>query len=201
MHGMTTSLERPKLIYRLRPAEIEADRDAILRVCQRSSLGCTSDKYHWNYETNPVRRAWCEVAVESSTGRVVGKTALFSRRLLIDGVTFRAAVAGDFAVDPEHRSLYTAVGLQRAAARASLDDHFDVLYAFPNDTSRPIQIRAGYKVIGSLQVGVRLLDSRTCMLKRNQGGWWLCAAGAFDWAVAHVSKESRVPPSKCYLFC
>ena len=144
---------------------------------------------------------WCKVAIDTATKRVVGTTALFSRRLLVGGKHFRAAVAGDFAVEPSHRTLYPAIALQRAAVKACSEGKFDVLYAFPNDISRPIQIRAGYKAVGSLRVGVRILHSRTFLRMHNRDGWWSGATGALDWVVKHVSRESRISPLKDYLFC
>lgn len=200
MRETMAQLSDPKPAYDLRPADITTDRDAILHVCSLGSLSCTSAKYHWKYERNPVRGVWCEIALESATKQVVGTTALFARRLLVDGIPFRAAVAGDFAVDPRHRTLYPAIALQRAAVNSCIEDQFDVLYAFPNDAARPIQIRAGYRAVGSLRAGVRLLHSRNLLGKHDQGRWWNGAADALDWAVAHVSRESRIRPPRDYVF-
>ena len=201
MPTTTSPSSHAKNPYDLRAANLAKDQDAILHVCQASSLSSTSAKYRWNYERNPIHGAWCEVAVDTATERVVGTTALFSRRLLVDGEQFRAAVAGDFAVEPSHRILYPAIALQRAAVKACNEGGFDVLYAFPNHASRPIQIRAGYKAVGPLRVGVRLLNIGTFLQKHNHDGWWVSATSVLDWVLNHASKESRIAPLKDYCFC
>lgn len=201
IHVAAPHLPRIMTTYDLRSADITADQNAILRVCKVSSLNCTSAKYCWNYAKNPVLGTWCQVAVDSATKRIVGTAALFSRRLLVNGMHLRAAVAGDFAVDPKHRMLYPAIALQRAAVAECTEGNFDVLYAFPNDASRPIQIRAGFKVVGSLQSGVRILRSGALLKQYGHNGWWTRTAGILDWAVTLASRESRISLSRDYLFC
>ena len=99
--------------YRVQIAEIDRDRGNVLRLCKTSALQSSPEKYHWNYEMNPLGHAWCALVIEPIHEQVVGTTALFPRRLLLDGVSLQAAVAGDFAVEPEHRTLYPAMALPR----------------------------------------------------------------------------------------
>lgn len=186
--------------YSVRSAESADDRNAILRVCHLSSLNCTPEKYVWNYTRNPVGNVWCGVALHSATQQVIGTTALFPRVLLVNGIPLRAAIAGDFAVDPKHRTLYVAMSLQRSAVHACMDDQFDLLYAFPNNSSLPIQIRAGYTAIGSFVAGVRVLHSRKLLNREHHDDWLAPAADVLDWLVARTSRQSYIRKSEEYLF-
>lgn len=177
--------------YRVRLADTLADESEVLRLCKASALHCSPEKYRWNYTANPLGYAWCSLAIEAGGESPVGTTALFPRRLLVDGVPFSAAVSGNFAVDPQHRSLYSALALQRAALAACKSGSFDILYGFPNDAARPVQIRAGYRVVGRVHAGIRPLQLRQTL---DRAGWqlrWLPGISTMDSLVSLASQESR----------
>lgn len=185
--------------YRVRAADIERDQSTVLRLCRTSALNGSPEKYRWNREGNPFGPTWCALAIESSSGQVVGTTALFPRRLLVDGTSLRAAAAGDFAVEPGHRTLCPAIALQKTALDACQAGVFDLLYGFPNDAARPVQLRAGYYSVGQFDAGVRLLRTRTAFARRGQELWkW--GADTFDAILTFVSKESRAKLSTTYRY-
>jgi hypothetical protein len=185
--------------YRVRAADIESDQGNILHLCRTSALNGSPEKYRWNREGNPFGPTWCALAIESSSEQVVGTTALFPRRLLVDGTSLRAAVAGDFAVEPKHRTLYPAMVLQKAALAACQAGVFDVLYGFPNNAARPVQFRAGYRSVGQVTAGVRLLRTRAALAKRGQA-FWSWGADIFDSILTLMSRESRVNLSTSYRY-
>jgi hypothetical protein len=91
---------------------------------------------------------------------------LFPRRTLIDGKHYRAGIAGDFAVDREHRGVGPALSLQRAAVSNCRERRFDVLYGFPNRRSQSILQRAGYKAVADVLRMTKPLRSRYYLKRR-----------------------------------
>jgi len=177
--------------YHVRPADILADEPEILRLCEASALRCSPEKYRWNYTANPLGPARCSLVIEASRPSPVGTAALFPRRILVDGVPFSAAVSGDFAVDPRHRTLYSALALQRGALAACRSGPFDILYGFPNDAARLVQLRAGYRTVGRVHAGIRPLRLRQTL---DRAGWqlrWLPGINAVDSLLGLASRESR----------
>jgi hypothetical protein len=200
MGGGATSVQQlttvappaPVVPYQVRLADVVRDEQEILRLCKAGALHCPPEKYQWNYAANPLRQAWCSLAIERANQSAVGTTALFPRRILVDGVPFSAAVSGDFAVDPQHRTLYPALALQKAAVTACRSGSFDILYGFPNDAARPVQIRAGYRVVGRIRVGIRPLRLRRTLERAVRELHWLPGTRILDSLISLASKESRV---------
>lgn len=195
---VSAAVESPR--YFVRAADMDRDQGDVLRLCRISKLNGSPEKCPWKYDMNPLGRTWCALAIESASDKVVGTTALFPRRLLVDGTSLRAAVAGDFAVEPGHRTLYPAIALQKAALAACQGGAFDVLYGLPNNAARPVQLRAGYQSVGQVTAGVRLLRTRAALARRGQASWrW--GADVLDSIVTLLSRESRanMATSYCYV--
>lgn len=177
--------------HRIRDANLNQEGAEIIRLCRAGALNCSVEKYHWKYECGVERQPWCELAVDTASERPVGTTALFPRKLLIDGTRFAAAVAGDFAVEPGHRTLYPALALQKAALQACRDGRFDVLYGFPNDAARLVQLRAGYVSAGRVRAGIRSLRARRFLETQGRPRWWGYFADLMDGLIRFATKESR----------
>jgi len=198
-HVNTCTPAAAERMYRVQIADTDHDRENILRLCKTSALQSSPEKYLWNYETNPLGRAWCALVIEPLHQQAVGTTALFPRRLLLDGVSLQAAVAGDLAVESEHRTLHPAMPLQTAAIGACCDGMFDVVYGFPNDAARSVQLRAGYNSVGQTCAGVRLL--RTGAAFRQSGRrLWNLGASIFNSTITMVSKAARSQTSVGYSY-
>ncbi len=186
--------------YKIREANLDQDGSEIVRLCKAGALNCSVQKYRWKYELNVEQRPWCELAVETVSEHPVGTTALFPRRLLVDGNRFSAAVAGDFAVEPGHRTLYPALALQKAALQACRDGRFDVLYGFPNDAARLVQLRAGYLSAGHVRAGIRPLRARCFLDTERRLGWWGHSADLLDAVVQLATRQSREELSEEYAY-
>lgn len=185
-------LDRPRLApYTIRNANLDQDRGEIIRLCKTGGLQSSIEKYRWKYEACTGQRPWCKFAIETASGRPIGTSALFPRRLLIDGVAVSAAVAGDFAVESQHRTLLPAISLQKSALQACREGRFDMIYAFPNDMARLVQLRAGYVSVGTVRAGIRPLRTRKLFEAPGKHRWWGMFADLFDGAVRIVAKESR----------
>ena len=188
----TPILDRPRMApYAIRDANLDQDRSEIIRLCKAGGLQSSVEKYHWKFEACAGRRPWCKFAIETASGRPIGTSALFPRRLLIDGAAVSAAVAGDFAVEAEHRTLFPAMSLQKSALQACREGRFDMIYAFPNDMARLVQLRAGYVSVGAVRAGIRPLRTRRLFEASGKRRWWGVFADLFDGAMRIVAKESR----------
>lgn len=177
--------------YTIRDAKLDEDAVEIVRLCKAGGLHSSMEKHHWKYETCIGYPPWCKLAIDTESGWPIGTTALFPRRLLVDGTVLSAAVAGDFAVETRHRTLYSALSLQKSALQACREGRFDVIYGFPNDAARLVQLRAGYVPIGAVRVGVRLLRTRRFFESRGESRWWLSFADLFDSIVRFFASGSR----------
>jgi len=76
-----------------------------------------------------------------------------------------AAVAGDFAVDKEHRTFGPALALQKAAVSSCHQNRFDLLYGFPNTQAELVHQRAGYGFLGNLVRMTKPIKSRYYLRK------------------------------------
>lgn len=171
---------QPLVPYRIRQANLDLEASEIIRLCKAGGLQSSIQKYLWKYETYAGQRAWCNLAIDNISGRPVGTTALFPRTLLIEGNPVAAAVAGDFAVEAEHRTLYPAISLQKSALQACRDGRFEIIYGFPNDAARLVQLRAGYLSVGVVRSGIRPLHTRRFFEASGNRRWWGIFADAFD---------------------
>ncbi len=189
-----TAVQSPA--YGVRSFDPERDSDDIIRLCRSASLKCSPEKYIWKYRSAPCSGTWCALATDSFSKRPIGTTALFPRRLLVAGTLLKAGIAGDFAVEFGHRSLYSALALQRAAIQACLSGKFDVLYGFPNDAARLVQLRAGYVSLGQVLAGIRFLQTRRTLAKQVSNRFLGFASDIFDEVIRIVSTESRIHQSE-----
>jgi hypothetical protein len=177
--------------YTIRDANFDLEAGEIIRLCKAGGLHSSIEKYRWKYESCTGQRPLCKFAIDTASGRPIGTTSLFPRRLLIDGTAFSAAIAGDFAVDARHRTLLPAMSLQKSALQASREGRFDVIYGFPNDAARLVQLRAGYTSIGAVRAGIRSLHSRRLFESPEERRWWGAFADMFDVMLRIVSKGSH----------
>jgi hypothetical protein len=111
--------------------------------------------------------------------------------------TFVAGVIVDFVVEPQHRSFFPALMLQRKLLRLSMQTH-GAVYGTPNSKSEVVVRRAGYRCVGQLVRRVRVLRSRP-YLARFLPGWLSGILGA---AIDHTRLATaswRVPENQDYL--
>lgn len=142
---MFTSLKNSK--FSITIADLKNDRDNILALWKRNFPNISEKRFSWMYENNPAGAASCLLLNNPKENSVIGATALFPRRIFINGKPILSAVGGDFMVDKEHRSLGPALSLQKAATTLCDDEIFNLIYVIPNKNSGPVVQRAKYKVL------------------------------------------------------
>ena len=145
--------------YSVVEADIRKNRDDILPILMRNLKGPSPEKYEWNYTQCPYGAARCWLARDEQSGTFIGTTALFPRMILVKGEPVRAGIAGDFAVDKQHRGLIPALALQKEIKSKIQTTGFSFIYGLPNKQSRGILLKLGYKKIGRFAHFIKPLKS------------------------------------------
>jgi hypothetical protein len=147
--------------YTVCQSDLDADRDRILDLWRENLPQASADRYSWLYQDGP-SHGWLVKADEKNT---VGAVGLMDRTVKVFGELLRAGQPIDLNIDPDHRTVGPALGLQRALTATVNQGQYDLLYSFPNTASEPVQRRAGFRVLGDLgrwakplSVGDRLSD-------------------------------------------
>jgi hypothetical protein len=145
--------------YSVIEADVRNNKDDILSILTKNLDGQSPDRYEWNYNQCPYGVAHCWLAKDEQSNTFIGTTALFPRVILVKGHPVYAAIAGDFAVDIQHRNLITALSLQKEIRLKIHDTKFKFIYGLPNKQAKGILLRLGYKKIGRFTYFIKPLKS------------------------------------------
>ncbi|NOZ26012.1 MAG: GNAT family N-acetyltransferase [Nitrospirae bacterium] len=143
--------------YSIERADLDADKDDVLAVLMRNLKDITEERYVWSYTESPHGAARCWLAVETESDRCVGCSALFPRRIFVNGKPVYGAIAGDFAVDEAHRVYGPALRLQRTVRSVLGENGLEFIYGLPNRLSEQIFLRIGYSRIAPYSRYVKIL--------------------------------------------
>jgi len=119
--------------YSVIKADVQEDRHLILSVWERNFKDVPQERYRWFYENNPYGPASSWLVTDQKTNSVVGSTALFPRRMNLNGEKVLVGIAADFAVNQEHRSLSPALKLQKAVISGCKENKVEFIYGFSNE--------------------------------------------------------------------
>lgn len=187
--------------YSIIRVDINNGKREILALWKRNALPLPEERFSWMYENNPAGSAICYFAVEKETDSVIGATALFPRWVLINGKWQRAGVAGDFVVDKDHRGFGPAFALAKTTTSESERENFEILYGFPNELSRPLLLRGGWKILGSAASLIKPLRSFSHVKKHIDIPIMTgLASKGIDLIMKFSSKEMYRRRSEEYLF-
>lgn len=106
-------------------------------------------RFDW-MESNPAGSAIWLFAIEEKTGMLAGMISLFPKDLFLDGKKIKAAILGDFMLHEKFRVFGPALDLLKAAIAFQKQGEFDFLYTIPNQKSKKIVERAGFRPAGNL---------------------------------------------------
>lgn len=174
--------------YSLRELSAAADRAQVLDLWRRNLPGAGEARYTWLYERGPAL-GWL---LETDGGRCVGMAGIMQRKFHCGGVDATIGQAVDFNIDPGHRSGGPALKLQRAVTATVTAGRFPLLYAFPNDQSKPVLERVGYRPLGPFGRWVKLLRSEVRLQRcLRYPALTKVIAGAVDLGLRLTSRESR----------
>jgi hypothetical protein len=132
----------------VREAELRRDREALLAVLLRNrnpdQNALRESRFDWSYFANPYGepRAW--LAINETSGKVIGMAGAFPRRVLLRGKPVLCWNTGDFSIDREFRTLGVALKL-REAEKSSVDRRETAfLYCYPMDRMRIVLEKTGH---------------------------------------------------------
>lgn len=178
--------------YSIIEADIRNNRDDIFPILIKNLQEPSSKKYVWNYIQCPYGPARCWLARHEQSDTFMGTAALFPRVILVKGEHVNAAIAGDFAVDINHRNLIPALALQKEIQSKIHNTGFRFIYGLPNKQSKGILLRIGYKKIGRFTHFIKPLKSEYQDNKYLHSFLQLkIFAGAVDILIKSFSKENR----------
>lgn len=145
--------------YSIIEADIHHNQDDIFPILEKNLGGFSPERYAWNYKQCPYGAAHCWLARHEPSKTFIGTAALFPRVITVKGKPVYAAIAGDFAVDKNHRNLRPALALQNEIKSKIRSTGFKFIYSLPNEQSKGIFIRMGYKKMGEFTRFVKPLKS------------------------------------------
>jgi hypothetical protein len=142
----------------IRPADLDRDAPAIVRLLAAYvNPQYDAVRFDWAYRLNPDGRGHAWVAVEDSTGEIVGVAGALPRRFQVGVEEQPAWVLADFCFAERFRALGPALRLQRACLEAAAGAGIAFCYDFPGVRMMPIYQRLHAKPLGHVRRLVRLL--------------------------------------------
>jgi GNAT superfamily N-acetyltransferase len=123
-------------------------------------------RYERYYAANPLGPPYLWLAQDTESDAFVGMAAAFPTRLRISGEPVPGAVAGDFAVDSEHRGVGAGAAMSRALMSSVVEDGLDYIYLCPNEASNPVLARIGYAEVGTMTRFVKVLEAGATVARR-----------------------------------
>jgi amino acid adenylation domain-containing protein len=177
--------------YTIIPGNLLENKQDIIGLWKRNFESIPEERYPWIYEENPFGPATCLLAKDTKQDSIVGATALFPRRVVINGKYHMAGLGGDFAVNKEHRLLAPALLLQNATISKCNEGKFDFLYGFPNKESEAVSLMLGFEVFDVLRM-TKPLRSYSYLEKHfDSPAVARMISRPIDLAMKIVSKETR----------
>ncbi len=138
----------------IREAVLPADRDILLDTLLRNrhdgENAIRQERFEWSLACNPYGqpRAW--LAIDESSGKVIGSVSAFPRRVLVNGEAGICWNGGDTSIDPAFRTLGVAIKLRRVVQECVDRGEMRFLYSHPVDRMRVVLEKIGHAVIGRL---------------------------------------------------
>lgn len=186
--------------YVISKADLQSTRHEIHSLWEQNLPFLTDFRYVWHYEKNPFGPAICLV-VRDEKMDAVGSAALFPRRILLNGKSYSAAIAGDFSINKSHRVLGPALALQKALIASARETGITILYGVPNALSTPVFKTVGYRLLGKLDRMTKPLRSRYYLGRYIKSDLLLSVCSrTVDWGMKAVSAERyiRKSPDRTY---
>lgn len=171
-HGVSPAIVSS---YRVRRANLSdtRDRETLFALSTTYQPDAFNRKFEWMYLGNPAGSARVWLLYTEPEDVVVGATAVFPRRFSIDQQWVTAGITGDFFVKRQHRSLGPALQLHRSVLADFQAEHWAAfLYGFPEEMALPIFGRLGYVELGPRSRWVRILRSRSVLMRLPGGTLW-----------------------------
>lgn len=127
-----------------RAGDPEADRSAVIALLSRHvNPAYDRRRFDWVYRGNPAGPGRFWVAVDGSTGDLIGTAGALPRRMSIDGTHVTGWALTDFCISDSYRSLGPALRLQRTCLEELAGDGGPLWYDFPGRGMEAVYRRLG----------------------------------------------------------
>ena len=169
----------PFRITRLDSKELlEKHSGSIIGLWDRNLENIWPGRFDWLYFGNPAGSAVTYLAEDIASGRPVGATTIFPRKVLLGDRKATIGIAVDFAVEAQYRTFGPVLQLHRAIISDIGKAGYEFVFACPNQAAKGVFLRAGYRPIGELKVLTRLVrvDDQIKKRIRNRFLSLLCCA-------------------------
>lgn len=182
------------MIVKIRPGDVEGDRDGAIRLLTRYvNPAYDRRRFDWLYQAAPAGPGRLWMAEDGSTGDVVGMAGAFPRRMIVAGRTVTGWLLGDFCIAETHRALGPALQLQRACLDDLVADGVPFCYDFPSRAMEAIYRRL--RVAPSLRFVRMVRPLRIAHRLKQRAGAGLGAIGRLaDVALGWTARSARSTP-------
>ena len=143
---LAAAATRDQQEYTTTEGDPNVDRDHILALWRAGLAhdGMPDAKLAWYYRNNPEGTPLIVFLHHAGSPGAVGVAAVGPRQMRFGTQTLRAGALVDFVANPEHRTFFPAIFLQKELRRRALAT-YPVLFGFPNEKSLAIVRRIGYR--------------------------------------------------------
>lgn len=126
----------------VRRAQLEEEKTALITFLSTYlSKEAGEARFDWLYCKNPFGKARAWVVCDSETGKIIGLSAAFPRRVTSAGANVPGYVLGDFCIHPDYRSLGPALALQRTTLEDLSSEGSGFVFDFPSNSMLAIYKR------------------------------------------------------------
>ena len=153
------------MAYTIQVADLKEHQELLVSLWEKNYQGVNLERFSWIYENNPNGAPIVFLLKHEEGQSFVGAVALFPRPLFYRGRTIPSYICGDMVVDSEHRALGPALSLLKAAVKQCDKEDPCILVSFPNEKSKPVALRVGFKVLGDNCEFVKVLKTRDYLLR------------------------------------
>ena len=137
----------------------EKHQDIVQKLWKGNLAQYFENRLNWLDSENPYGQAKIFLAIFDDTEEIIGSGSSFPRKMFINGRDAIQGVAVDFNVKKDHRTFKPAVKIQRAVAESVKEAEYDYIFVFPNQASKGVFTRVGYKVLGMSKNYAKVLRS------------------------------------------
>ena len=161
---------RDQQAYKTTVADLAVDADKMVELWRTGLLqnGMPDAKLDWYYRHNPEGAPLVVFLHHRDVQHAVGVASVGLRRIRFGSETLMVGALVDFVLQPEHRTFFPAMFLQKELRRCALGAH-TVLFGFPNAKSLAIVSRVGYRCVGQMVRRTRVLRSAAYLAKYLPG--------------------------------
>jgi hypothetical protein len=117
-------------------------------------------RIEWSYDTKIFPNPDVFYIRENKESVVIGSCTVFFREFKYKDRILTIGITGDFSIIPQYRSLLPAILLQKRIIEDNKEKKLDLLIAFPNKISYPVQKRAGFIDSGKMMRYVQIIKTK-----------------------------------------